>query len=39
MGGNYVLYGKSTRYARARNQTIDDHSSSEVYIGIINKII
>src|SRR6266540_2136612 len=38
MDGNYVPYGKSARYARARNQTNDDHFRREVYIGVIDQI-
>jgi len=38
MDGNYVPYGKSARYARARNQTNDDHFGREVYIGVIDQI-
>ena len=36
--GAYVPYGKSARYARARNQTNDDHFRREVYIGVIDQI-
>jgi hypothetical protein len=38
MDGAYVPYGKSARYARARNQTNDDHFRREVYIGVIDQI-
>ena len=38
MDDNYVPYGKSTRNARARKQTNDDHFRREVYIGVIDKI-
>ncbi|XP_072147483.1 uncharacterized protein [Setaria viridis] len=38
MDGDYVPYGKSARYARARNQTNDDHFRREVYIGFIDQI-
>ncbi|XP_066384627.1 uncharacterized protein [Miscanthus floridulus] len=38
MDGAYVPYRKSARYARARNQTNDDHFRREVYIGIIDQI-
>ncbi|XP_012703723.1 uncharacterized protein LOC105914997 [Setaria italica] len=38
MDGDYVPYGKSARYARARNQTNDDHFRREVYIGVIDQI-
>ncbi|XP_072147817.1 uncharacterized protein [Setaria viridis] len=38
MDGDYVLYGKSARYARARNQTNDDHFRREVYIDVIDQI-
>ncbi|XP_062179392.1 uncharacterized protein LOC133884000 [Phragmites australis] len=36
MEGNYVPYGRSTRFAR--NQTNDDHFRREVYIGVIDQI-
>ncbi|XP_066323175.1 uncharacterized protein [Miscanthus floridulus] len=38
MDGAYVPYGKSARYAHARNQTNDDHFQREVYIGVIDQI-
>ena len=38
MDGDYVPYGKSTRKARARKQTNDDHFRREVYIGVIDQI-
>jgi len=38
MDGVYVPYGKSTRKARARKQTNDDHFRREVYIGVIDQI-
>ncbi|XP_066311430.1 uncharacterized protein [Miscanthus floridulus] len=38
MDGAYVPYEKSARYARARNQTNDDHFRREVYIGVIDQI-
>jgi hypothetical protein len=38
MDSNYVPYGKSARYARARKQTNDDHFRREVYIGVIDQI-
>jgi hypothetical protein len=38
MDGAYVPYGKSARYAHARNQTNDDHFRREVYIGVIDQI-
>ncbi|XP_066396302.1 uncharacterized protein [Miscanthus floridulus] len=38
MDDAYVPYGKSARYARARNQTNDDHFRREVYIGVIDQI-
>jgi hypothetical protein len=38
MDGAYVPYGKSARYAKARNQTNDDHFRREVYIGVIDQI-
>lgn len=38
MDGDYVSYGKSARYAHARNQTDDDHFRREVYIGVIDQI-
>jgi hypothetical protein len=38
MDAAYVPYGKSARYARARNQTNDDHFRREVYIGVIDQI-
>ncbi|XP_066323741.1 uncharacterized protein [Miscanthus floridulus] len=38
MDDAYVPYGKSTRYARARNQKNDDHFRREVYIGVIDQI-
>jgi hypothetical protein len=38
MDGAYVPYGKSARYACARNQTNDDHFRREVYIGVIDQI-
>ncbi|XP_022683490.1 uncharacterized protein LOC111257714 [Setaria italica] len=38
MDGDYVPYGKSARYARARSQTNDDHFRREVYIGVIDQI-
>ncbi|XP_062186668.1 uncharacterized protein LOC133890251 [Phragmites australis] len=36
MEGNYVPYGRSTRFAP--NQTNDDHFRREVYIGVIDQI-
>ncbi|XP_066395775.1 uncharacterized protein [Miscanthus floridulus] len=38
MDGAYVPYGKSARYARARNQTNDDNFRREVYIGVMDQI-
>lgn len=38
MDGDYIPYGKSTRKARARKQTNDDHFRREVYIGVIDQI-
>jgi len=38
MDDAYVPYGKSARYARARNQKNDDHFRREVYIGVIDQI-
>jgi hypothetical protein len=38
MDGDYVLYGKSARKARARKQTNDNHFRREVYIDVIDQI-
>jgi hypothetical protein len=38
LDGAYVHYGKLARYARARNQTNDDHFRRKVYIGVIDQI-
>ncbi|XP_066311304.1 uncharacterized protein [Miscanthus floridulus] len=38
MDDAYVPYGKSARYARARNQKNDDHFRREVCIGVIDQI-
>ncbi|XP_004954949.1 uncharacterized protein LOC101779254 [Setaria italica] len=38
MDGDYVPYGKPARYARAQNQTNDDHFRRKVYIGVIDQI-
>ena len=38
MDDAYVPYGKSARYARARNQKNDDNFRREVYIGVIDQI-
>lgn len=38
MDGDYVPYDKSTRKARARKQTNDDHFRKEAYIGVIDQI-
>ena len=38
MDDAYVPYGKSVRYARARNQKNDDHFRREVYIDVIDQI-
>jgi len=38
MDGDYVPYGKPARYARAQNQTNDEHFRREVYIGVIDQI-
>jgi len=38
LDGDYVPYENSAGYARALNQTNDDHFKREVYIGVIDQI-